>query len=151
MTKAMATAIALAAALSISACTSEPTAGAQAASARPWEIGFELSGGFAGTEKRMTIFRDGRLVAEDQRRRARAEKRLSGEQMRELDRLVERMESVPEPASLSRCADCMQYRLSVAASEGKPALQEGTIEGRQTGNRDLLAFLIALLNDALQP
>src|SRR5882672_383835 len=105
----------VAVALSISGCVPAVTTETQAVAARPWEVGFELSGGFAGMAKQMTISHDGRLVAENLRRRVRVEKRLSADQLRELDRLVEQAELAPGMAwgSPGRCADCMQYRLTV--------------------------------------
>ena len=152
--KALLAAGVVAVALSVSACAPAVTDGAQAGAAPSWEVGFELSGGFAGMMKQMTISHDGRVVAENLRRRARVEKRLSADQMRELDRLVERAESAPEMAlpSRSRCADCMQYRLTVTRSGGRPTVSEsGVIEQQQSRSPELLAFLTTILNETVQP
>jgi len=137
----------------ISACAPEVTPGKPADITRSWQVGFELSGGIAGTMKQMTIFHDGRLVAENLRRRTSIEKRLSADQLRELHRLIERVEPAPETAerSLGRCADCMQYRLTVTGSEGRARVSErGTIEQQQSRNLDLIKFLIGILNEAIQ-
>ncbi len=152
--KALLAASVVGAALSISACLPLVTAGTQAGATRPWEVGFELSGGIAGTMKQMTISHDGRLVAENLRRRVRVEKRLSADQLRELDRLVERAESAPGMATGSPrgCADCMQYRLTVTRSGGRPTVSEsGVIEQRQSRSPELLVFLAAMLNETVQP
>jgi hypothetical protein len=138
--------------LLISACVPEVNPETPARSA-PWEVRFELSGGIAGTMKQMTIYHDGRLVAENLRRRINVDRRLSADQLRELRRLVDRAASTAGTAtrSLGRCADCMQYRLTVTASEGKPRLSEsGTIEQQQSSNFDLIRFLIGILNEAIQ-
>jgi hypothetical protein len=143
-----------AAALSISACVPAVTAGTQAGTALPWEVRFELSGGIAGMVKQVTVFHDGRVVAEDLRRRSRVEKRLSAGQLLDLHRLVEQAESAPEMAvdSLSRCADCTQYRLAVTGSEGRPRVSErGAIELQQSGSPELIKFLSRILNETIQP
>jgi len=140
--------------LLISACGPAVTAGTQADATRSWEVGFELSGGIAGMMKQMTISHDGRLVAENLRRRIRVEKRLSTDQMRELHRLIEQAESAPGTAIgfPGRCADCMQYRLTVTGPEGRPAVSEGgAIEQRQSRNPELIKFLIVILNETTQP
>jgi hypothetical protein len=114
-------------------------------------VGFELSGGIAGMMKRMTIYRDGRVVAENLRRRIRVETRLSPDRLRGLHELIEQARPAPGVAteSLRRCADCMQYRLTVTGPEGRPAVSErGTIEQQQ--NPDLIKFLIVILNEIIQ-
>jgi len=140
--------------LLISACTPEVTPGAPAGIALSWQVGFELSGGIAGTMRRMTISHDGRLVAENLRRRLSVERRLSADQLRELHRLIENAQPAPEVAvrSLGRCADCMQYRLTVTGPEGRPRVSEsGAIEQQQSRNLDLIRFLILTLNEVIQP
>ncbi len=140
--------------LLISACGPAVTAEAQAGAARSWEVGFELSGGIAGMMKQMTISQDGRLVAENLRSRIRVEKRLSTDQLRELHRLIEQAESAQGTAmgSPSRCADCMQYRLTVTGREGRPAVSEGGIlEQQQSRSPELIKFLIGVLNETIQP
>ena len=139
--------------LLISACAPEVTPGTPAGIARSWQVGFELSGGIAGTVKRMTISHEGRLVAENLRRRLNIERRLSADQLRELHRLIERAQPAPEigERSLGRCADCMQYRLTVSEPEGRPTVSEsGAIERQQSRNPDLIRFLIVILNEAIQ-
>jgi hypothetical protein len=104
--------------------------------------------------KQMTISQDGRLVAENLRRRTRVETRLSADQLRELNRLIEEAEAAPGMAAGSpgRCADCMQYRLTVTRSGGRPAVSEsGVIEQRQSRSLELLVFLTAILNETVQP
>lgn len=142
----------LAVAFSVSACL--PAATPETATARTWEVAFEMSGGFAGMMNQMTISGDGRLVAENLKRRTRVEKRLSAAQAEELDRLISRAQPAPAPARepLRRCADCIQYRLSVTEAPGRAAISEsGTLEGQQTGNRELVAFLTAVMNETLRP
>ena len=139
--------------LLISACVPEVNPETPAGTARSWEVRFELSGGIAGTMKKMTIHHDGRLMAENLRRRLSVERRLSADQLRELHRLVEHAQPAPEAAvrSMGRCADCMQYRLSVTGSEGRaPVSESGTIEQQQPRNLDLIKFLIGILNEAIQ-
>jgi hypothetical protein len=139
--------------LLISACAPEVTSGAPAGIALSWQVGFELSGGIAGTMKRMTISHDGRLAAENLRRRLSVERRLSADQRRVLHRLIERAQPAPEIAvrSLGRCADCIQYRLTVTGPAGRPAISEnGAIEQQQSRNPDLIRFLIVIMNEAIQ-
>jgi len=152
MRRALLSAIAVAITLLLSGCA--PAVGTETGATPLWEVGFELSGGFAGMMKQMTIFDDGRLVAENLRRRTRIEKRLSTGQLRELHRLIERARPAPEIAirSLSRCGDCMQYRLTVIGPEGRPSVSEsGAIEQQQSRNSDLIKFLIVILNETIQP
>ena len=53
--------------------------------------------------------------------------------------------------SLGRCADCMQYRLTVTGPDGRPRVSEsGAIEQQQSRNPDLIRFLIVILNEAIQ-
>ena len=152
---ALSSANTLLAALSISACGPSVTAGSQAVAARSWEVSFELSGGIAGTMKQMTISHDGRLVAENLKRRTRVEKRMAPDQLRDLDRMIGQARSEPAtPAGTlgRRCADCIQYRLTVSGAGDRPTLSEsGTTEGRRPGDPDLVGFLIAVLNEAVPP
>ena len=152
---ALLSASALAAALLICACGPGVTAGVQSAGAQSWEVGFELSGGFAGMMKRVTISHDGRLVAENLKRRTRVEKRMAPDQLRDLDRMIGQARSEPAtPAGAlgRRCADCIQYRLTVSGAGDRPTLSEsGTTEGRRPGDPDLVGFLIAVLNEAVPP
>ena len=144
----------VATALLISACTPAATAGADGSAAGLWEVDFSLSGGIAGMAKQMTISHDGRLVVEDLRRRSRTEKQLSVEQRRELHRRIEQAESAPGTGnrSLSRCADCLQYRLTVRRPEGKPTVSEsGAIEQQQSKSPELIKFLTVILNETIQP
>lgn len=138
----------------ISACGPAVTAETQAGAARSWEVGFELSGGIAGMMKQVTISDDGRLVAENLRRRVRVEKRLSADRLRELHRLIDKAEPAPETATgfPGRCADCMQYRLTVRGPGGRPMVSEGgAVEQQQSRNPELIKFLIAILNEITQP
>jgi hypothetical protein len=154
MRGALLSASAVAVALSISACAPAVTAEKHAGAPRSWEVGFELSGGIAGMMKQMTIFHDGRLIAENLRRRIRVEKHLSADQLRELHRLIERAESAPGivTGSFGRCADCMQYRLSITGPDGRPTVSEsGVIEQQQSRSPDLIRFLIVILNETIQP
>jgi hypothetical protein len=145
----------LATAISISACGSAVTAGTQADAIRSWEVSFVLSGGIAGMTKQMTISHDGRLVAENLKRGTRAEKRISPDQLQNLDRMVGQYQ--PMPASATgilgrRCSDCINYRLTVTGTGERPALSEnGTIEGRRPSDPDLIGFLISLLNQTVPP
>lgn len=159
MSGAWVSASTLAATLWISACGPAVTAGTQAgtqvSASRSWEVSFELSGGIAGVTKQMTISHDGQLVAENPKRRTRAEKRVSPDQLRDLDRMVGQYQPAPAAATgtLSRrCADCMHYRLTATRAGDERALSEsGTVEGRRPGDPDLIGFLIAVLNEAIPP
>jgi hypothetical protein len=129
---------------------------AKSAEAGPWEVDFQLSGGFAGMMKQLRISHDGRLVAENLKRRARVEKHLSPEELRNLDRMI--TQSRPAPAAMPqgtlgrRCADCINYRLTVTGTGERPARSEsGTIEGRRPSDPDLIGFLISLLNQTVPP
>ena len=138
--------------LLVSACGPAVTAGTPAGATRSWEVGFELSGGIAGMMKQMTISHDGRLVAENLKRRTRVEKRMSADQLRELHRLVEQAQSVQGTAmgSPGRCADCMQYRLTIREPESRASVSEsGAIEQRQSRSPELLKFLIAVMNETI--
>ena len=145
----------VAVALLTSACVPGGAGGAQSADTRSWEVDFELSGGFAGITKQMRISHDGRLVAENLKRRTRVEKRISPDQLRDLDRMIGQARSRPEAAAGTlgrRCADCIHYRLTVAGVGDRPTLSEsGTIEGRGPGEPDLIGFLTAVLNEAVPP
>ncbi len=137
-------------ALLISACVPGTHAGATGS----WKVGFELSGGFAGTMQQITISHDGQIVAENLRRGISVEKRLSADQLRELHRLIGQAKSAPGEVtgSLGRCADCMQYRLTVTGPEGRPTVSEsGAIERQQSSNPELIKFLIVILNETIQP
>ena len=153
MRGALLSASAFAVTLFVSACVPAVTAGNHAGATPLWEVRFELSGGIAGTMKQMTIFHDGRLVAENLRRRISVEKHLSTGQLLELHRLIEHAQSASGMAmeSLGRCADCMQYRLTVTGPDGRPRVSEsGAIEQQQSRNPDLIRFLIVILNEAIQ-
>jgi hypothetical protein len=88
---------AVAIAVSMSACQPATTAGGEASSVRAWNVDFELSGGFAGMMKQVKISHDGRLVAENLKRRTRVEKRISPEELRNLDRMIAQSRPAPAP------------------------------------------------------
>lgn len=142
---------AVAVAFSISACVPAVTPASEAGAAGPWEVSFELSGGIAGAMKQIVVSNDGRLIGENLKRRTRIEKRLSADQVKELDRLIGQAESAPAPAdSPSRCADCIEYRLTVSRSGGRPTVFEsGFVGQRQSRSGELLRFLAAILNEAV--
>jgi len=145
---------AIALALSISACAPAVTAETPTGAPATWEVRFELSGGIVGMMKQMTISHDGRLVAENLRRRTRVEKRLSSDELRELHQLIERAGSAPGTVTdfPGRCADCMQYRLTVAQSGSKPSVSDsGTLGRQRSGTPELARFLTTILNQAVQP
>jgi len=153
MCDALLSASAVAVTLSISACLPVATQRTPGGATLSWEVGFELSGGIAGTMKQMTISDDGRLVAENLRRRLSVERRLSADQLREVHRLIERAQPASEMTvqSPDRCADCMQYRLTVTGPDGTPRVSEsGAIEQQQLRNPDLIRFLIMILNESIQ-
>lgn len=103
----------------------------------------------------MRISHDGRVEAEDLRRRTHVERRLSPDQLRELDTMIGRTRTAPDagPRSLDRrCADCIHYRLTVTeVGGGRTFSESGTIEGRRPGDPDLIGFLIAVLNEKVSP
>lgn len=106
--------------------------------------------------KQLRISHDGRLVAENLKRRARVEKRMSPEELRNLDRMISQSQPATAPLSEGvlgrRCADCINYRLTVTRAGDRPALYEnGTVEGRRPSDPDLIGFLISLLNETAPP
>jgi hypothetical protein len=154
--------------LVMSACIQASGGDGASGQARLPEVVFGMSGGIAGIAKEMTISPDGRLVAEDQRKKTRVEKQLSGSEQQELDRLIQQAKSptvanasvtppnrhaaLPSVSKSGRCADCIQYHLTVQATTGRSRIVEaGSLEQQSPNNPELIKFLAELLSKVMPP
>ena len=107
----------------MSACTlgsraGEPAAGADDGS---WHLTLEQSGGIAGLHKRFTLGSSSDvLVVEDMRRASRILRPLTGDERKELSKLVAAPGGTPAPRGTSRpCSDCVEFTITIAGP-GKP-------------------------------
>lgn len=120
--------------------------------AHQWRVELNVSGGFAGIERQLLINSTGAVIVSD-RKLGRHEGNLSVEQLNELSNLLKALQSAPSQPKVSarpsRCADCVQSRIS-ADIDGKQ--YNAMFHSGETAPQpytDLLAYLTAILQRML--
>jgi hypothetical protein len=105
---------------------------------------FETSGGFAGVDQVLTVFKDGKLEFTDNRRNQHREARVKPEQIAKLQELISKPEY--EQLQLSnlphRGADYFIYKISTWTSDGK----ERTVTATDLDLPNILSQVISELN-----
>jgi hypothetical protein len=107
---------------------------------------FELTGGFQGLARRLTISSAGQAIFEDYRTQRRAEQWLSSQEIAQLEGLLESSAFFSQSESQSRpCADCYNYRISVESQD-----RSHSVEANDLGVDPQLAGLVAWLTGFLE-
>lgn len=122
------------------------------ATAGDWTIELTLSGGIAGMMRRVTVTSKGEAQVRDLRRDKQVHTRLSPERAAEFGALSKHIGDADSerPAFMSRCADCVNYELTVFDGD---VTRQRRFDSRDLGNfpyRDLVTALIDLMNTALR-
>lgn len=118
--------------------------------ATTWKIDFQLSGGFAGLDRTLTVSSNGQLSAEDRRPGTRVTAQATQAELADLSRLVTAVKSLGEiRRSDSRCRDCLSYNIVVEIDGQRVAalLDDTTVPG--SGLEELTRVLSALVNRVL--
>ena len=77
-----------------------------------WSLTFELSGGFAGLDRRLELTSAGAATARDRRRRRDVTRQLPPDELTEIDRLVASAVSL-DMSNRTSCRDCLTYAIDV--------------------------------------
>jgi len=97
---------------SLSACA---LPGNPSSISEPWQLSLEVSGGFAGIHRQLTLTNTGELAATDHITGANGAVQLSAAELGEVAGLVSQIQ-VPAASSgdLPPCNDCFEYKLGVS-------------------------------------
>jgi hypothetical protein len=118
--------------------------------ATTWRIDFQLSGGFAGLDRTLTLSNTGQLTAEDRSQRSRVATQATPQELDQIAALVARIKSLPAiPRGDSRCRDCLSYNIAIDVDGERfsALLDDTTLPG--SGLEELARALSALLNRSL--
>ena len=146
----------LSAALGAFALTAVPTAqaakpvpaSADVAPAAPWQLGFRLSGGFAGIDRELRLASTGELTATDHRSAQTVMSRVPADELMHVAALVVSLPAV-DPARDTSCRDCLVYDLEVQKAGTSLTARLDELSLASTGLDDLVKTLTSMLNRAL--
>lgn len=118
-----------------------------------WHASLNLSGGFAGINRQISVNSNGSLLASDERQQRKVAYTLTSEQLARLDVLLTALESAPAPpgtkAFPGRCADCITSRLSATVNGKRYTATAKSGEKTAQPYADLITQLAKLLHEAL--
>ncbi len=119
----------------------------------PWQVKYNLSGGIAGIIRELTLNSDGQLIAVDSRNNIRKELSASPEQLGEIKKLLENLQTAAEnvPKPTQNCFDCLNSKITITLGKKtySAELQNSGFGGGETNYRKLDSFLSKILNQAL--
>jgi len=122
-------------------------------SGHDWNASLSVSGGFAGVHRHLSVDSAGRLIARDDNQDREVQGTLQSEQLARLDELLAALGSVPtqrsSPAFPSRCADCIESRLSATFNGKTYTAAIRSSDRPPQPYTDLIAYLADLLKQAL--
>jgi hypothetical protein len=126
------------------ACLHTPVAQTPAAIGGNPLVVFQTSGGFAGINEVLTVFKDGKLELTDQRRSNHKEGRIRLEQMAKLQKLLSRLEyqNLQQTDMAQRGADYLTYTITTWDGDGKAR----SVTATDLNMPDVLSQIIAELN-----
>lgn len=121
--------------------------------AEAWEIEYEVSGGIAGIERRLSLSGNGKIIATDPKNKRSIEQRASPEQLTKIRNILVKTDfsRMPETRSklTNRCADCFQHRLTVNVEGQGHRLHFTDLSLRDSEYAPLIGLLASLLDQAL--
>jgi len=121
-------------------------AASPAALTSPVNLTFDLTGGFRGLARRLTIGSAGQATFEDYRTQRRVEQWLSPQEMAELEGVLESSAFFSQDESQSRpCADCFSYSITVERED-----RSHSVEANDLGVDPRLAGLVEWLAGFLE-
>jgi hypothetical protein len=114
----------------------------------PWQLSLEVSGGFAGIHRQVTLSNTGELAATDHNTGANAAAQLSAADLGEVASLVSQIQLSDVPANniLQSCNDCFEYtlRMTIGGEQIEFVANDISLEDSP------FAPLINKMNDLLQ-
>jgi cell division protein FtsL len=119
----------------------------------PWQVKYNLSGGIAGIIRELTLNSDGQLIAVDSRNNIRKEISASPDQLGEVKKLLENLQTASEnvPKPTQNCFDCLNSKITITLDKKTYTtdLQDSGFGGGETKYQKLDGFLSKMLNQAL--
>lgn len=117
-----------------------------------WTIKMTHSGGIMGLLRSIEISSDGKYTVMDERTNKTITKKLSSNELSELQKIISNTEYVsPEKSLPSGCADCFIYDLEIQQGNGKKFIvQVDDITMSNSGMEILIMHLRGLLESALK-
>jgi hypothetical protein len=116
--------------------------------AGPWRLTFQISGGFAGVDRRLELTDTGAVTATDGRRVSRATTTATAKELADIKSFLPDLKSVRATFD-KNCRDCFEYRLDVQMNGSTVTLRfdETAMDNRRV--ETIVNALTALLDRAL--
>ena len=120
---------------------------------RSWEIDYEVSGGFAGIQRKMNLSSDGKLIATDLKHKRTVEQQISEEQLTRITNMLttincQQVSDVRSKLS-DRCADCFLHSLTLTIDDQQHTTSHNDISLRHSPYTSFIGLLSSLLDAAL--
>jgi hypothetical protein len=117
-----------------------------------WKIEYELSGGFAGVRKKLTLSSSGALQAVDERMNKTIEAAATPAQLADVEEALAKIGTsgtATRPSFGSRCADCFQHNVVVIRSDKELRFAFDDVSLKDAEQASLVRVLSSLLNQTL--
>lgn len=126
----------------------------QAEKPKSWKIEYNVSGGFAGIRRQLTINSSGHLTASDQKLRKNIKQQISQKQLAEITNILEQHSFSLRSDNISklsnRCADCFVYTLNLTADGSKGKITVNDLSLKDSKHIALINLLSTMLDQALK-
>ena len=121
-------------------------------STESWEIGYTVSGGFAGIMRQLKLSSNGRLLAIDLKKKIHMEQQASAEQLAEVSDILHKIDlsraQTKRPDLKNKCADCFQRELTVVTDGQRHRLNIDDTVLEDQEYVQLIKLLSSLMNQA---
>lgn len=118
-----------------------------------WKIDYEISGGFAGIQRKMELSNDGKLIATDLKQKRTVEQQVSEEQLTKIASIlvtIDYQQGTNARSKLSnRCADCFLHNITLIIDGQQQTIAGNDISLRNSPYTSLIGLLSSLLDAAL--
>jgi hypothetical protein len=117
---------------------------------KSWQVKYNLSGGIAGLNRELLLRSDGQILAIDQKRNTRKEKKARPEQLAEARKLLESLQPLKSSTKPDQnCADCFHSEMAITLGKKTYAIDSSSLGEEDTSYQNLNSFLSNLLNQTL--
>ena len=111
-----------------------------------WQIAFQVSGGFAGLDRTLTVSNTGSVSAEDRRRREKAISQATAGEVAQLESSLALIKNATAVQRNGQCRDCLLYEIDLTANGGSFRVQIDDTTLPKSGLADVTTLLMTLLN-----
>jgi hypothetical protein len=114
-----------------------------------WQITFQVSGGFAGLDRTLSVSNAGVISAEDRRRGVKATSQATVEDLAQIQSSLAVIKTASQVQRRGQCRDCLLYDFDVVISGERFRAQLDDTTLPKSGLADLTTLLTALVNRTL--